>query len=173
MCLPESLQSPERDDVTCFGAEIARSTRVEVGYYLTRERMSVLEASAEHEKNRSDRTCADRSRSGWSNVASVVDQSDGRTVIRISGPRARDALAKGVLIDLHSRAFHPGDTALTVVSYFNVHFWQLSELPEYEFTMFRSFATAFSHWLMEAASEYGLVDIRRNTHSGGYFSREK
>lgn len=112
----------------------------------------------------------ERLRATFNNLASVVDQSDGRTVLRISGPRARDALAKGVLIDLHPRAFHPGDTALTVVTYINVHFWQLSELPEYEFTIFRSFATAFSHWLVEAASEYGSVEIRKSTHSRGYLS---
>jgi sarcosine oxidase subunit gamma len=115
----------------------------------------------------------ERLRTALSDVASVVEQSDGRTVARISGPRARDALAKGVLIDLHPRAFRPGDTALTVVSYINVHFWQLSELPEYEFTVFRSFATAFSHWLVAAASEYGPVDFRRNVHPSGYFPRDK
>jgi methylglutamate dehydrogenase subunit D len=31
-------------------------------------------------------------------------------VLRITSPRVRDALAKGVAIDLHPRAFRPGDT---------------------------------------------------------------
>lgn len=86
-----------------------------------------------------------------------VDQSDGRVVLRISGPRARDALEKGLHIDLHPRVFGPGDTALTAISYIGVHFWQLDALPTYEFTMFRSFAIAFCEWLAEAAAEFGFA----------------
>ena len=40
-------------------------------------------------------------------LASISDQSSGRTVIRVSGPRARDVLAKGLPIDLDPRAFPP------------------------------------------------------------------
>ena len=41
-------------------------------------------------------------------LASISDQSGGRTVIRISGPRARDVLAKGLPIDLDPRGFPLG-----------------------------------------------------------------
>ena len=41
-------------------------------------------------------------------LASISDQSGGRTVLRISGPRARDVLAKGLPIDLDPRAFPSG-----------------------------------------------------------------
>src|SRR5436190_5251690 len=47
--------------------------------------------------------------------AAVSDQSDARLVLRLSGPRVRDVLAKGVPVDLHSKAFKPGDVACTVV----------------------------------------------------------
>ena len=43
-----------------------------------------------------------------SGLASISDQSGGRTVLRLSGPRARAVLAKGLPIDLHPRAFAPG-----------------------------------------------------------------
>ena len=92
-------------------------------------------------------------------VASVVDQSDGRAMIRVSGPRARDALAKGLHIDLHPSVFRSGDAAITTVSHIGVHFWQLDDAPTYEFTMFRSFAIAFCEWLMEAAAEFGAVIV--------------
>ena len=36
-------------------------------------------------------------------VAAVSDQSDARLVLRVSGPRVRDVLAKGVPVDLHPR----------------------------------------------------------------------
>jgi heterotetrameric sarcosine oxidase gamma subunit len=90
-------------------------------------------------------------------LASVTDQSDGRTVVRIAGPKAREALAKGVLIDLHPRAFGPGDTAVTSVAHVGAHFWQLDAVPSYEFAVFRSFAGAFWHWLIDSAAEFGVV----------------
>ena len=64
-------------------------------------------------------------RSSLADFASVTDQSDGRTIVQIGGPRARDTLAKGVHIDLHPSVFRPGDTAVTIVSYIGVHFWQV------------------------------------------------
>jgi methylglutamate dehydrogenase subunit D len=95
----------------------------------------------------------------WSlgGMASLVDQSDGRTILRISGARARDALAKGVQIDVHPCAFTPGDTAMTVVAYINVHLWQVDSAPTYDVAMFRSFAVAFWEWLADSAAEYGVA----------------
>lgn len=103
------------------------------------------------------RTLEQQLRSRLSGLASVMDQSDGRTIIRIAGPNARAALAKGVLIDLHSGAFRPGDTAMTTVGYMGVHFWQIDEVPTYEFAIFRSFAVAFWEWLTDAAAEFGVA----------------
>ena len=86
---------------------------------------------------------------------SVSNQSDGRSVIRLTGPRLRETLAKGVPIDLNPRAFAPGDTALTVVAHINIHFWQIDATPAYEFAVFRSFAGAFCEWLLAASAEFG------------------
>ena len=102
------------------------------------------------------RSFEERLNASLSGVASVTDQSDGRTILRIGGPRARDALAKGILIDLDPCAFRPGDTAITAVAYMNVHFWQIDALPTYEFAMFRSFSAAFWNWIVDAAAEYGV-----------------
>jgi sarcosine oxidase subunit gamma len=98
-----------------------------------------------------------RLRSELSDLASICDQSDGRTVFRVGGPRARDALAKGVMLDLHPRAFGPGDASVTAVAHVGVHLWQLDAGPTYEFAVFRSFAGAFWHWLAASAAEYGLA----------------
>jgi len=87
--------------------------------------------------------------------ASVAEQSDGRTVIRIAGPRARDVLAKGLPIDLHSRAFRPGDTALTLAAHIGLQIWQVDDAPTYEIAIFRGFARSFWHFLTGAATEYG------------------
>jgi methylglutamate dehydrogenase subunit D len=94
-------------------------------------------------------------RRGFAGLASAIDQSDGRSVIRVSGAKAREALAKGVPIDLDQRTFSAGDTALTVAGHINVHLWQIDDTPTYEFAVFRSFAAAFCNWLLEASTEFG------------------
>jgi sarcosine oxidase subunit gamma len=102
------------------------------------------------------RALEQRLRSALGLAASLTDQSDGRTVLRLFGPRVRDALAKGIHVDLHARAFKPGDTAMTVVSYINVHLWQVDDAPTYDIAMFRSFAVAFWDWLAAAGAEFGV-----------------
>jgi methylglutamate dehydrogenase subunit D len=87
-------------------------------------------------------------------LASVVDQSDGRAVVQISGPRARDVLAKGLPIDLHPRAFTANGVAITSASHIGVILWQTDAAPTYEIAMFRSFADGFTHWLLDAAAEF-------------------
>jgi sarcosine oxidase subunit gamma len=88
--------------------------------------------------------------------AAVVDQSHGRTILRVTGEKVREALAKGVTVDLHPRVFKPGDAAATLVSHLPVQLWQLDEAPTYEFAVARSLVLAFWHWLEAAAAEFGL-----------------
>ena len=92
----------------------------------------------------------------FAGLASVVDQSHGRTLLRVTGPHVRDALAKGVPIDLHPRAFKAGDAAATLVSHIPVHLWQIDDQPTYEFAVARSLAQSFWHWLAASAAQYGL-----------------
>ena len=98
-----------------------------------------------------------RLRAELSGLALVSDQSDGRAVVRVSGARARSALAKGVPLDLHPLAFSPGDAAVTTVAHVGVHFWQVDEVPTYEFAVFRSFTPAFWQWLVDSSAEFGLA----------------
>jgi sarcosine oxidase subunit gamma len=87
--------------------------------------------------------------------ASVGDQSGGRTVIRISGPRARDVLAKGLPIDLDPRVF-PSDGAVTsVISLMGVQLWQADDTPAYDLAIFRSLSGSFWRWLASSAAEFG------------------
>jgi sarcosine oxidase subunit gamma len=104
-----------------------------------------------------DGTAFERSlREKLGHLASVSDQSDGRVVIRVGGARARDALAKGLPIDLHPSAFRPGDTAITTVAYIGVQIRQLDDAPTYEFIVPRSFSVSFGEWLTDAAAEFGI-----------------
>ena len=91
-----------------------------------------------------------------SGLASIANQSDGRTVIAVSGPLARDLLSKHLPIDLHSRAFKPGDVALTYASHVGVILWQTDAAPTFELACTRSFADTLWRWLVQAGAEYGL-----------------
>lgn len=102
-----------------------------------------------------------RLRSSLTDIAAIINQSDGRTIVRVSGPHIRSALAKGLPIDLHSNSFSPGDAAITSIGQIAVNFWQVDALPTYEFSMFRSFAVAFWEWLIDAATEFGVVIKKR------------
>jgi sarcosine oxidase subunit gamma len=96
-------------------------------------------------------------------LASISDQSDGRAVVRISGPKARDVLAKGLPIDLDPRVFKPSDAATSVISYIGVQLWQVDGTPTYDIAVFRGFAGSFWGWLTSSAAEFGaVVDFGRN-----------
>ena len=107
-------------------------------------------------RNRSPSIFEGDLRQAFSGLASVTSQSDGRSIIRISGAKAREALAKGVPLDLDPRAFGPGDTAMTLVAHINVHVWQSDAAPTYDFAVFSSFAASFCEWLLDAAAEFGI-----------------
>ena len=68
-----------------------------------------------------------RLREHLAGLASITDQSDGRVVLRLSGERVRDVLAKGVPIDVHARGFKTGDVASTLVAHIGVQIAQLND----------------------------------------------
>lgn len=88
-------------------------------------------------------------------LASISDQSGGRTVLRLSGPRARDVLAKGLPIDLHPRSFAPGGAATSTISLMGVQLWQVDDAPTYDIALFRSVSASFWRWLTASAAEFG------------------
>jgi methylglutamate dehydrogenase subunit D len=88
-------------------------------------------------------------------LASISDQSGGRTVLRLSGPRAREVLAKGLPIDLHPRAFGPGSAATSTISLMGVQLWQVDDAPSYDIALFRSLSASFWRWLTASAAEFG------------------
>jgi methylglutamate dehydrogenase subunit D len=88
-------------------------------------------------------------------LASISDQSGGRTVLRLSGPRARDMLAKGLPIDLHPSVFGPGSAATSTISLMGVQLWQVDDGPTYDIALFRSLSASFWRWLTASAAEFG------------------
>ena len=91
----------------------------------------------------------------FADLASIVDQSDARAFFDVSGPRARDALAKMLPIDLAAVQFSPGSAAITLAGHIGVLIWQDDARPTYTLGVTRSIAGSFWHWLTQSAAEYG------------------
>ena len=87
--------------------------------------------------------------------ANITDLTGSRTIIRISGTRARYGMMKVVPIDLAESVFAPGSTALTIAFHIPVQLWQVDDTPTYEIACPRSYAVSLCHHLMAAFAEYG------------------
>jgi methylglutamate dehydrogenase subunit D len=89
-------------------------------------------------------------------TAAIADQSDGRFLLRLTGSKVRDCLAKGVAIDLHPRVFRAGDTAPVLLSHLQCQLARRAEADTYDLIGPRAAAGDIWHWLVSAAAEYGL-----------------
>lgn len=102
-------------------------------------------------------------------LAAVADQSDGRAALRLSGPKIREALAKGCMIDLHPTAFPVGATALTTIAYMGVHLWRADDGPDgavFEIMVARSMAGSFWSWFSASAAEFGCDVVTDKPQTG-------
>lgn len=93
--------------------------------------------------------------------AAVVDVSESRTTLRLSGHCARETLSKGCSIDLHPREFDAGKVVNTLLSQAHVTLHQVNKDspksgPAYDIFVHRSFAEYLWSWLEDATREYGL-----------------
>jgi sarcosine oxidase subunit gamma len=100
-------------------------------------------------------------RAAASRQAAIVNMSASRTIIEIDGGQARTLLRKGCGIDLHPRAFGPGQCAQTVFAKVPVIIDQLAipqlgGAPVYRLFVRRSAARWLAEWLIDAADEFRL-----------------
>jgi sarcosine oxidase subunit gamma len=85
----------------------------------------------------------------------AADVSAQRIGLRLTGPRARDVLAKGCSIDLHPRVFRHGSSAQTMLGQAGVVLLALSDAgDEYLVLVRSSFAGYLADWLLDAALEF-------------------
>ena len=88
-------------------------------------------------------------------LALVSDQSDAWGVVRLTGPRLREALSRLVPIDLDAREFACGGVANTVcAASITLTLWRLEDVhgaPTFECAVPRSLAPSFAHALLESA----------------------
>ena len=87
-------------------------------------------------------------------AVAVTDLSHARTVIRVSGPRARDLLAKDTPLDFHSGSFTPGQVKSSRFSHIAVTIHCLAE-HTFDLYAFRSFGLALWEDLTDQAGDLG------------------
>jgi sarcosine oxidase subunit gamma len=87
----------------------------------------------------------------------VVDVSESRSVITIAGPAAREVLARGISLDLHPRAFGPGQCAQTGMAKANIVLHQIDNQPSYEIYILKSFGDYLWRWIGLVAEDFGLA----------------
>lgn len=87
----------------------------------------------------------------------VIDVSESRTVITISGTKARDLLARGISLDLHPRVFGPGQCAQTSMSKANILLHQIDDKPSYDIYVLKSFSDYLWRWSELIARDFGLA----------------
>ncbi|WP_192247890.1 sarcosine oxidase subunit gamma [Mesorhizobium silamurunense] len=96
----------------------------------------------------------------FAGVASLSDQSDGRCLIRIGGPRARQALAKFCSLDLDDRGFPLGAAATTSIDHTAANIWRGADSSDghavFNMLVFTSFADSLWHTILDSAAEYGV-----------------
>lgn len=96
----------------------------------------------------------------FAGIASLSDQSDGRCVLRLSGARATQAMAKFLSLDLHDSVFPVGAAATTSLDHTAVNVWRDADdadgLPVYNLAVFTSFADSLYGVIADSALEYGL-----------------
>jgi sarcosine oxidase subunit gamma len=97
--------------------------------------------------------------------AAVTDQSDARLVLRLSGASVREVLAKGVAVDLHPKAFKPGDVANTIVAHIGVQIDMIDAAPTFQVATPRSTVGSFWSWLTASAAEFGYEVAMDNATS--------
>jgi methylglutamate dehydrogenase subunit D len=87
-------------------------------------------------------------------LASCSNQSHGRVIIRIEGPKMRKVLCKGTPVDLHESEFEIGKSAVTQMAHVGVHITRMGR-DAFELSVFRGFSESFWEWLTEQAEEFG------------------
>lgn len=84
--------------------------------------------------------------------ATTLDLGHARTALRVSGPMARELLAKGCPLDVD--ALETGDCASSRLGPFNVVLY-CRAAASFDLYVFRSFGLAMWEWLVDEAAEFG------------------
>jgi len=99
----------------------------------------------------------------FAGIASVSEQSHGRALFRIAGPRSAGMLAKVSSVDLDPLVFPVGSAAMTSIDHTGVTLWPESVAGEvvYNLLVFTSFADTLWRLLDDSSAEFGVESSSR------------
>ena len=83
---------------------------------------------------------------------SLVDVTGGQLLMRLTGQRAREVLAKGCTLDLHPRAFKVGQCAQTTLAKASMLIALVDDTPTFDLIVRRSFAEYAARWLRHSGA---------------------
>ena len=86
--------------------------------------------------------------------SSVVDNSSGLTLVKITGDYAAKLLARDCPLDLHPREFKPGQCAQTRLAKAGMTIAPLRDESGFEVIIRRSFADYLGLWMQDALVEF-------------------
>jgi sarcosine oxidase subunit gamma len=87
-------------------------------------------------------------------TAAVFDQSGAYCVFRLEGPAARQALQRGIAIDLDPAVFGPDDSVVSSLAHLDVIVWQAGGEGRFDVAVFRSYAEEFLAWADSVAATF-------------------
>jgi sarcosine oxidase subunit gamma len=85
----------------------------------------------------------------------VVDLSHARGVLRLSGPKVRQVLAKGASLDFHEQVFTADGAAQTLLFHLSVLIDCVGDGPSFDIYAARGFCLSLWQSLCHAGAEYG------------------
>jgi sarcosine oxidase subunit gamma len=89
---------------------------------------------------------------------SVVDVSASRTILELTGKRAREVLAKACPLDFHPRAFRAGQCAQSNLARTQGLIALEDDAPVFRVFVRSSYAVYLAQWLLDAMREYHVVE---------------
>ena len=89
--------------------------------------------------------------------AAVVDVTEGRSTIRVSGPMARDVLSMGCPLDLHPRVFGAGRCAQSLIARAPVVLHLVDGAAAFDVHVERSQTDYLWTWFETAGAPYGVA----------------
>jgi heterotetrameric sarcosine oxidase gamma subunit len=98
-------------------------------------------------------------------TAAIVDLSDSRAIIEISGTKIFETLAKGISIDFHPSIFTAEQAVTTFAAQLAMTIWLSSDGETFNISVFRAFSASLLNWLIASAKEFGC-NISHKSYTG-------
>jgi heterotetrameric sarcosine oxidase gamma subunit len=86
-------------------------------------------------------------------AASVIDQSHGKLVLRITSSTACQVLGESCRLDLHERSFGAGRVATTVIAQVHCTLFRVDHGPAFDVLIPANFGASFADWLARAVGD--------------------